>query len=203
MTHYISWEVPQEKEPKDYSEKNVPVGDLMNCGHLGRCADYQHKETEGLEWLLEPVQAAFPPAYQILMCYRQRLALGRECTERVPEHVSHGEDHKGGAGSHPLSSVRCGLWKGHQHLGVGVRKELGEPGRTEWALASFGSTLMELLFLDKENLLSFIVFHAWYHLEGSEYKITPTDELTQVTISATSVFLKVILTLVRMQFKKS
>lgn len=41
-----------------------------------------------------------------------------------------------------------------------MRKELGEPGRTEWALASFGSTLMELLFLEKENLLSFIVFHA-------------------------------------------
>ena len=49
MTHYISWEVPQEKESKDYSEKNFPAGDLMNCGHLGRCADYQHKETEGLE----------------------------------------------------------------------------------------------------------------------------------------------------------
>ena len=49
MTHYISWEVPQEKEPKGYSEKKIPAGDLMNRGQLGRCAEHQHKETEGLE----------------------------------------------------------------------------------------------------------------------------------------------------------
>ena len=102
----------------------------------------------------------FPPPLIRSSCATGKGWLWGENVQRVPEDVSHGEDHKGGAGSHPLSSVRCGLWKGHQHLGVGVRKELGEPGRTEWALASFGSTLMELLFLDKENLLSFIVFHA-------------------------------------------
>ena len=92
-----------------------------------------------------------PPPASGSSCTTGKGLLWRECTERVPEDVSHVEDHEGGAGSHPLSSFRCGLWKGHQHLGVGARKELGEAGRTEWVLGSFGSTLMERLILDKES----------------------------------------------------
>lgn len=103
----------------------------------------------------------FCPPVKFLMCCRQRLALGKECTKLIPEDVSHGEDSE----TH-LWVSDVGPWKGHQDLGA--REELWEAGMAKRALVSFCGTLMELLIPDMENLLYCTGFHEWYHLEEFE-----------------------------------
>ena len=72
-----------------------PAGDLMRSRSPGQVCSSQVEGERGAgvnRW--KPCRLLFCPPVRFLMCCRQRLALGKECTKQIPEDGSHGEDYE-------------------------------------------------------------------------------------------------------------
>lgn len=141
----------------------------------------------------------FCPPVRLLMCCRQRLALGKECTKLIPGDVSHGEDSEASARSHPPLGFRCGPVEGSSRSGCkrgAVRGGDGQAGSSVFLWHPYGTSDSRHGKFAKLHRIPWVISPGGIWVK----KITLTEELTWVIILATFVFLKVILTLVHRQF---